>query len=164
MIATPSRVEYVEVIAINVDRSEVYNSIRRQVDLMKWSAWPSETGSSCSVKGDDGKVGAQTIFLDKKGRKFGYQEVTELVENVQVSFKLESKGPPHVPALHFYLSELRPETTHVTLHFTNDITPPFHLPLRLFGVVKWTRQMHVKDLDGLKRFLERSEDYQGHPL
>lgn len=164
MVATPRMVEYVETLTVKAPREDVYNAIRHQSDLMKWSAWPSETGSSCEVAGDDGEVGAQTVFFDKKGAKFGHQAVTDLQENTQVSFMLESKGPPQFPRLHFYLADLGQDTTHVTLNFANDITPPFHLALRLFGVVKWTREMHKKDLDGLKRFLENAETYEGVPL
>lgn len=164
VVATPRIVEYVETTTIDAPRRAVYDAIRRQSYLMKWSAWPSETGSACKVLGEDGVVGAQTVFLDKKGSKFGYQEVTQMTKDASVSFMLESKGPPHLPVMHFYLSDLDDDKTHVSLHFINDITPPFHLALRLFGVVKWTRGMHKKDLDGLKRFLERSEDYSGKPL
>ncbi|MEM1106762.1 MAG: hypothetical protein AAGH87_10260 [Pseudomonadota bacterium] len=42
--------------------------------------------------------------------------------------------------------------------------PPFHVALRLFGVVGWTRAMHMKDLDGLRRFVEKGEDYLGQPV
>lgn len=164
VIATPRIVEYVETTTINAPRDKVYDAIRQQSDLMLWSAWPSETGSNCAVSGDDGEVGAQTVFFDGKGKKFGYQEITDLEKDSSVSFILESKGPPHVPVMHFYLSDLSDEKTRVTLHFVNNISPPFHLALRLFGVVKWTREMHVKDLDGLKRFVERSEDYNGNVL
>lgn len=164
MIATPRIVEYVETVDVLASRSDVYNAIRHQSDLMAWSAWPSETGSTCEVSGQDGEIGAQTIFFDKKGRRFGHQAVTNLIPNTSVSFMLESKGPPHVPVMHFYLTDLDAQTTRVTLHFVNNITPPFHLALRLFGVVKWTRDMHKKDLDGLKRFLEKLENYQGAPL
>lgn len=130
---------------------------------MEWSAWPSETGSACKVEGDDGKVGAKTVFADKKGKAFGYQEVTELADDQQVSFILESKGPPHKPELHFQLSQIDSETTRVVLHFRNDITPPFNLIQRLAGITKWTREMHRKDLDGLRRYVEKAEAYTGEP-
>jgi len=158
---TPRVVEYIETVDIGGSSEQVYDAVRHQRKLMEWSAWPPETGSKCEVEGDDGRVGAQTVFLDKRGKRIGYQEVTALDEGRHVSFKLESKGPPHRPTLSFHLIPIGPEKTRVILAFRNDITPPFHVLLRLFGIVHWTREMHLKDLDGLKRFIERSENYRG---
>ncbi|MEM9809619.1 MAG: hypothetical protein AAF788_00170 [Pseudomonadota bacterium] len=164
MILTPRVVEYVETIEIQAPVERVHNAIRYQKDLMHWSAWPWETGSQCSVQGPDGEVGAQTVFLDKKGKRFGYQEIIELEDKTKVGFKLESKGPPHVPKMDFYTAALSGDRVQVLLHFRNDITPPFHIVLRLAGIVRWTREMHRKDLDGLKRFVEKGEDYRGNQL
>ncbi|MEO1657255.1 MAG: SRPBCC family protein [Pseudomonadota bacterium] len=164
VVATPRRVEYVEIIDVDAPPRAVFDAIRMQRDLMRWSAWPSETGSTCRAVGDDGTVGAQTEFFDKKGQRFGHQEVAAMEPDRLVRFTLESKGPPHIPVLDFHLMPIEPHQTRVLLAFRNDITPPFHLALRLFGVVRWTRDMHRKDLDGLKRFLERSEDYLGQQL
>jgi hypothetical protein len=47
--------------------------------------------------------------------------------------------------------------------FRNDILPPFNLIQRLIGIVKWTREMHRRDLDGLKRYIEQGERYTGEP-
>ncbi|MEM6858340.1 MAG: hypothetical protein AAF559_10755 [Pseudomonadota bacterium] len=164
VFCTPRVVEYVEAIDIEANASKVYDAIRYQRDLMQWSAWPSETGSECKVAGDDGEVGAQTVFFDKKGNRFGHQSVTNLSPIREVSFALESKGPPHVPTLSFYLIEMDEDITRVLLSFRNDVTPPFHLIQRLIGITRWTREMQCKDLDGLKRFLEKSENYIGEPL
>ncbi|MEM9883079.1 MAG: SRPBCC family protein [Planctomycetota bacterium] len=164
VLLTPRVVEYVEVTDISGSADKVYDAIRFQRDLMKWSAWPPETGSDCRVEGEDGTVGAQTVFLNKKGGRFGFQEVAALDAGRSVAFRLESKGPPHQPTLAFHLVPVTPDTTRVVLVFRNDITPPFHVALRLFGIVRWTRDMHRKDLDGLTRFVERGEDYRGTPL
>lgn len=164
LILTPRIVEYVETIDIKAPTQEVYDAIRKQRDLMRWSAWPTETGSNCTAEGPDGEVGAQTVFLDQKGRRFGFQEVTHLEHASRVSFKLESKGPPHVPTMDFYLTGSAEGSTKVLLHFRNTISPPFHVVLRLAGVVRWTRDMHKRDLDGLKRFIEQSQDYRGEAL
>ncbi|MEM9027067.1 MAG: hypothetical protein AAGC70_01730 [Pseudomonadota bacterium] len=164
VILTPRIVEYVETIVIDAPASRVHDAIRYQRDLMRWSAWPSETGSECSVEGTDGNIGAQTIFLDKKGNRFGYQEVTAIQDKAVVRFKLESKGPPHEPTVDIYTVSMEKALTTVVLHFRNDIAPPFHILLRLFGVVRWTREMHRKDLDGLKRFVEKREDYRGKEI
>lgn len=161
--ATPRVVEYVETTSIKGDLRDVYDAIRFQERLMEWSAWPSETGSACAVEGEDGNIGARTVFTDKKGKPFGYQEVIDLEEAEKVSFILESKGPPHKPELHFHLMQIDSETVRVVLHFRNDITPPFNLIQRLAGITKWTRQMHLKDLDGLKRYVETGETYTGEP-
>lgn len=164
LFCTPRVVEYVETIDIDANAASVYDAIRFQRDLMRWSAWPSETGSECKLAGDDGEVGAQTVFFDKKGNRFGHQSVTSLSPIREVSFTLESKGPPHVPSLSFYLIEMSEDTTRVLLSFRNDVTPPFHLIQRLIGITRWTREMHGKDLEGLKRFLEKRENYIGEPL
>lgn len=164
VILTPRVVEYVETIDLNAPASRVHDAVRYQKDVMLWSAWPSETGSECSVAGTDGKVGAQTIFLDKKGKRFGHQEVTEIQDSILVRFRLESKGPPHEPTMDIYTVAMDEGRTKVILSFRNDIAPPFHVLLRLFGVVKWTREMHHKDLEGLKRFVERHENYLGEQI
>ncbi|MEO0364708.1 MAG: SRPBCC family protein [Pseudomonadota bacterium] len=164
LVATPRVVEYVESETIEAPVASVYDAIRYQFSLMQWSAWPSTTGSACKVERNDGEVGAQTVFFDKKGQRFGYQEITQLDPMRLVAFKLESKGPPHVPTLAFHLVPIDDCRTQVILDFSNDISPPFHVLLRLFGVVKWTREMHVKDLDGLKRFCEPPHrTYTGEP-
>ena len=164
VFCTPRVIEYVESIDIQANASKVYDAIRFQRNLMQWSAWPSETGSECKVAGNDGEVGAQTVFFDKKGNRFGHQSVAHLSPIREVSFTLESKGPPHVPSLSFYLIEMGEDTTRVLLSFRNDVTPPFHLIQRLIGITRWTRDMHCKDLEGLKRFLEKRENYIGEPL
>lgn len=162
---TPRIVEYVETQTIDAPVGNVYDAIRFQRDLMRWSAWPSTTGTDCRVENSDGEIGARTVFLDKKGRQFGFQEVTRLERDRGIEFTLESKGPPHKPTLNLYLAPLEDKRTQVILHFVNDISPPFHVFLRSFGVVRWTRDMHRKDLDGLKRFCEPPhETYTGIPV
>lgn len=164
VLLTPRIVEYVETIDIEGPSGRVYDAIRLQHDLMQWSAWPTETGSNCQVEGEDGRIGVPTVYFDTKGQSFGHQEVTALDDGHYVSFRLESKGPPHRPTLDFHLIPVGSDGTRVVLAFRNDITPPFHVVLRLLGVVRWTREMHLKDLNGLKRFVERSENYRGEQL
>lgn len=154
MFLTPRVVEYTETIDVAAPVERVYDATRMQADLMRWSAWPSITGSTCSVSGTDGKVGARTVFLGKDGKPFGHQEITALTEQLSVTFSLTSKGPPQKPELTFYFVSLGPDRSRVLLHFRNRLAPPFHVLLRLFGIVDWTRSMHLKDLDGLKRFCE----------
>ncbi|MEM6612754.1 MAG: hypothetical protein AAF652_10975 [Cyanobacteria bacterium P01_C01_bin.72] len=164
IIMTPRVVEYVETITIKGSDAEIYDAIRYQESLMEWSAWPSETSSTCHVEAQDGEVGAMTVFVDKKGKRFGHQTVEKLSSCRYVSFGLESKGPPHTPTLNFYITPQSNNGCVVMLHFRNHITPPFHVMLRLFGIVKWTREMHLKDLDGLRRYVENAENYKGQPL
>ncbi len=57
---TPKFVKYREEITIDAAVTQVYDHIRFQKDLMRWSAWPSETGSTCECQHKDGRVGAQT--------------------------------------------------------------------------------------------------------
>jgi hypothetical protein len=161
--ATPRTVEYVETIVIKGNITEVFDAIRFQGRLMQWSAWPSQTGSTCNVECDDGKIGAKTVFFDKTGQRFGHQEVTTLLNGTTVSMILKSKGPPQKPELHFHLAALDDDTTQVILYFHNAIMPPLNVLLRVFGVVKWTREMHQRDLDGLKRFVEQGVRYTGEP-
>ena len=164
MILTPRTVDYVETIEINASARRLYDTTRHQADLMRWSAWLSTTGSQCSVAGPDGQLGARTVFLSKDGKPFGHQEIIALTEDRSVALTLESKGPPQKPVLTFYFLPLEEERTLVLLHFCNPITPPFHLALKLFGVVDWTRGMHRKDLEGLKRYNEPPfQTYTGEP-
>lgn len=150
---TPKTVEYVETITIDAPATSVYDDIRYQERLMLWSAWPSTTKSTCACEGVDGAVGARTVFYSK-GKRFGFQEVTRLIDNSAVEFVLESAGPPHKPWMRFDLVRLPEDRTEVRLHFRNEIARPFNLIQRLVGIVAWTRAMHRKDLQGLKRFSE----------
>lgn len=154
VFATPARVRYTESIDIAASAEKLFDYIRYQEHLMRWSAWPSETGSSCVCEGADGEVGARTVFFTRKGDRFGYQEVTALEKDRRVELILKSKGPPQRPKLVFELVPISPERTSVLLHFDNMINRPFNLIMRIAGIVRWTRGMHVKDLDGLKRYAE----------
>jgi len=158
---TPRVVEYVETIEIKGKARHIYDAIRFQARLMEWSAWPPETGSAGAVEGPDGELGARTVFMQKNGTCFGHQEIIALDDGVSVGFVLQSKGPPQKPQLHFHLVPVDSDTTRVVLHFRNDIMPPFSLIQSLAGIVRWTREMHRKDLDGLKRYIERHETYLG---
>ncbi len=149
----PKTVHYKEVMTVISPVAQVYDNIRFQEDLMRWSAWPSTTKSTCEAAGQDGAIGAQTVFFSK-GKRFGHQEVIALEENRLVTFRLFGAGPPQKPTLTFHLDPIGPNETKVTLDFHNDIPRPFNIVLRLFGIVRWTREMHRKDLDGLKRFSE----------
>lgn len=152
--AVPKRVRYTESIEIDAPAAAIYDHIRLQARLMRWSAWPSETGSSCICEGVDGDVGARTVFLTKKGDRFGYQEVTALDPDRRVELVLHSKGPPQQPKLVFELQPLPDGRTRVLLHFHNEIARPFNLLSRAAGIVRWTRRMHLKDLTGLKAYAE----------
>ncbi|MEL6689301.1 MAG: hypothetical protein AAFP28_03190, partial [Pseudomonadota bacterium] len=121
--------------------------------LMRWSAWPKETKSTCTVEGADGETGAKTVFFTK-GIRVGHQEVVSLKENEEVVLTLVGPGPPHKPKLTF---ELRPESdrrTRVLAHFVNELPRPFNAIWKFAGLSKWTREMHQKDLAGLKAFSE----------
>ena len=150
---TPRTVEYVETIVVRATPAEIYDAIRFQERLVLWSAWPSATNSTCAREGVDGAVGVRTVFFSK-GKRFGHQEVIRLIEGRAVELALHSAGPPHRPWMRFDLIPLAPAETEVRLHFRNDISRPFNLIQRLFGLVAWTRAMHRKDLQGLKRFVE----------
>jgi uncharacterized protein YndB with AHSA1/START domain len=149
----PKLVNYFERIDVHAPVSLVYDAIRHQEQLMRWSAWPSATNSTCACEGEDGTVGAKTVFFSK-GKRFGYQVVSALNANQSVSLRLSSAGPPQDPTLTFVLEPTSPQTTRVHLLFENQIARPFQVLLRVFGIVRWTRSMHRKDLEGLKRFCE----------
>ncbi|WP_299519250.1 SRPBCC domain-containing protein [Winogradskyella sp.] len=156
-ITLPVKVQYVEEINLNAPVNAVYDAIRYQEQLMQWSAWPKETKSQCAVKNADGKLGAQTVYL-KNGKQFGYQEVTDLEENEKVSFYLTSKAPfEQDTRLHFYLKEIADNNTYVMLYFDNTLKKPSHIFPHIFGIIKWTHGMHLKDLAGLKKYVENRE-------
>jgi len=151
----PTKIQYIEEIDIKAPIKTVYDAIRYQEKLMKWSAWPSETKSQCAVKNVDGQVGAQTVYL-QKGKQFGYQEVTQLIENEKVSFYLTSKAPfEQDTRMHFLLKEINESQTKVSLYFDNTLKKPSHVFPHVFGIIKWTHNMHLKDLAGLKKFAEK---------
>ncbi len=155
LVALPTKVQYIETISVQATVSKVYDAIRFQEQLMAWSAWPTETKSQCEVKNIDGKVGAQTVYLSK-GKQFGYQEVTNLVDNEKVSFILKSKAPfEQETKLHFLLKPLDSNKTEITLWFDNTLKKPSLLLPYVFGIIKWTHNMHLKDLAGLKNYVEK---------
>lgn len=149
----PTKVRYTETLIIDAASKQLYDNTRLQARLMDWSAWPSETNSTCSCENADGAVGARTVFFSK-GKRFGYQEVTRLVDGQAVELALVSKGPPQSPLLRFEFVPLSADRTEVRLSFDNTLSRPFNVILRLAGIVRWTRKMHLKDLQGLKRYSE----------
>jgi hypothetical protein len=164
VLITPREVRYEESIDIDAPAAALYDHIRLQERLMRWSAWPSETGSACACEGPDGSVGARTVFMTKTGQRFGHQEVVALDPECSVVLTLTSKGPPQTPTVAFDLEPLSPARTRVRLRFDNRIARPFNLVLRLAGIVRWTRAMHRKDLEGLKRYAEPPHrTYAGEP-
>ncbi|MEL7268206.1 MAG: hypothetical protein AAGL34_01380 [Bacteroidota bacterium] len=154
----PSKIQYLETISVNAPIYLVYDAIRYQERLMEWSAWPKETKSLCAVKNTDGQLGAQTIYVNKRGKEFGYQEITHLVPNEKVSFYLESYVAPFEKEvrLHFLLKSIGEETTEVTLWFDELLKKPHFLIAYFGGIPKWVHKMHLKDLAGLKRYVEPS--------
>lgn len=153
-VMLPTRICYVETITLRAPKERIYDAIRYQSQLMEWSAWPTETQTQCQVKGPDGQVGAQTVYTNK-GKPFGYQEITELEPTERISFYLTSKTPfEQKTYLHFHLIACNASTTEVWLYFDNTLKRPSHLLPHLFGIIRWTRQMHLKDLAGLKGFVE----------
>ena len=151
----PTKVQYVEEIQVNAPVKKVYDAVRFQEQLMDWSAWPSETNSQCAVKNVDGQIGAQTVYL-QKGKQFGYQEVTELIENEKVSFYLTSKAPfEQDTRMHFYLRPINENQTIVSLYFDNTLKRPSHVFPHIFGIINWTHKMHLKDLAGLKKYVDK---------
>ena len=157
IIVLPKKVQYIENITVNTDIEKVYDAIRYQEQLMKWSAWPSETNSLCAVKNVDGQIGAQPIFMNKKGKQFGYQEITHLVPNEKVSFFLKSDVAPFEEdvRLHFILQSFNGQQTQVNLWFDETLKKPQFLIAYIVGITKWVHKMHLKDLAGLKKYVER---------
>ncbi|WP_224815147.1 SRPBCC family protein [Hasllibacter sp. MH4015] len=149
----PTRVAYTEEISVDAPVEDVYDDIRLQEHLMRWSAWPKQTKSSCSVEGPDGEVGAKTLFFTK-GKRVGHQEVVHLKENEEIVLTLVGPGPPHRPKLTFELCPEGDARTRVMAHFVNELPRPFNAIWKFAGLTKWTREMHRKDLAGLKAFSE----------
>ena len=152
----PPAVSYAETIIVNAPIKQVYNNIRMQEDLMAWSVWPEETGSTCAVEGTDGEIGARTVYFTN-GERSGFQEIIDLQQNQSIALKLADFGPiPQTPVLTFHLQELDANQTEVTLHFGNRFKRPFQVLAKLLGMPKWVRSMHRKDLAGLKAYAEQS--------
>lgn len=161
---TPTTVRYTETLVIDASAQDLYDNTRLQARLMEWSAWPSETGSTCACENADGVVGARTVFFSK-GQRFGYQEVTRLSDGRSVELALFSKGPPQKPVFRFDFVPLSASRTEVRMNFENTLARPFNVILRLAGIVRWTRKMHLKDLQGLKRYSEPPFlNYVGQPV
>jgi hypothetical protein len=96
----PSRVAYAGGIVVNAPISDVYDDIRPQKHLMRWSAWPQETRPTCGVEGPGGVVGTKAAFFTK-GKRVGQQEVVALKENKEVALNLVGLPPQgHTPFEH----------------------------------------------------------------
>ncbi|MEM9548929.1 MAG: SRPBCC domain-containing protein [Bacteroidota bacterium] len=153
----PSKVQYIESIEIDAPIQNVYDAIRYQEQLMQWSAWPKETKSLCRVENTDGEVGAQTIYLNSKGKKFGYQEITELLKNEKISFYLKSHVAPFEEEvkLDFLMHERTKTKTQVYLFFNEKLKKPAFLIAYFGNIINWVHKMHLKDLNGLKIYVEK---------
>jgi hypothetical protein len=125
IIFLPDKVQYIETITVNATVSKVYDAIRFQKQLMEWSAWPAETKSQCFVRNTDGIIGAQTVY-SKKGKEFGYQEITRLTENEKVTFFLKSYVAPFEKdvRLTFILKQLPNNQTEINMWFTELLKKP----------------------------------------
>lgn len=152
----PAKIQYIETIVVNAPISKVYDAIKYQEQLMEWSAWPAETNSLCQVANTDGELGAQTIYQNKKGKQFGYQEVTDLVENEKVSFYLKSFVAPFEEdvRIDFLLKEISDTETEVKLWFKEKLKKPAFLIAYFGNIIDWVHEMHLKDLAGLKKYVE----------
>jgi hypothetical protein len=153
-IVLPNVVRYSEKIAVDAPIGQTYDNIRFQKRLMEWSAWPEATGATCSLENTDGEIGARTVFFNQ-GKRFGYQEIIDLKPNQKVSMTLVNSGPlKHTPYLDFDLHPISENQTEVRLNFVNTYDKPFQVPAKLLGIVKWTRTLQIKDLEGLKKYSE----------
>ncbi|MEM1216875.1 MAG: SRPBCC domain-containing protein, partial [Bacteroidota bacterium] len=152
----PKKVQYIETITIDAPIDKVYDAIRYQEQLMEWSAWLAETNSLCKVNNEDGVVGAQTIYMNQKGKQFGYQEITKLVKDEKVSFFLKSFVAPFEEEvkMDFILKRLTSDQTEVSLWFDETLKKPAFLIAYFGGIIKWVHRMHLKDLAGLKKYAE----------
>lgn len=88
----PSRVAYTKRVVVNTPISDVYDDIRLQKHLMRLSAWPQETRSTCGVEGPGGVVGTKTALFTK-GKRVGHQEIVALKENKEVALNLVGLPP-----------------------------------------------------------------------
>lgn len=148
-----NEIRYSERVRIGAPREVVFDAILKQEELMAWSAWPEATGADCRVEGEDGVIGTKLVFLSK-GKPAGSQTVTQAVENESVTLELEDASPfGQQPTVKFLVEE--GDGTEVTLQFVNVIRRPFHLVVKGVGIAAWTRELHRKDLQGLKTFAEK---------
>ncbi|MBV6647406.1 MAG: hypothetical protein KI790_18250 [Cyclobacteriaceae bacterium] len=152
----PDKVQYIETVIIKKSARKIYDAIRYQEQLMQWSAWPKETKSDCIVENTDGQIGVQTVYLNKKGKKFGYQEITKLIENEQIDFYLKSFVAPFEKdvRLTFILREHSENETLVVMWFDEKLRKPHFLIAYFGGILKWVHRMHLKDLAYLKEYVE----------
>lgn len=155
----PVRIAYREEIVVGAPAADVYDDIRLQERLMRWSAWPKATRATCAVDaraavgGADGAPGARTVFFSR-GKRVGHQEIVALEPDRSVSMVLEGAGPPHRPRLTFLLHPEAEHRTRVVLDFVNEFPRPFNAVWHFAGLSRWTRTMHRADLEGLKAFSE----------
>ncbi|MDW3223470.1 MAG: hypothetical protein R8G34_11390 [Paracoccaceae bacterium] len=111
-LIAPTRVAYTERITVDAPIMDVYDDIRLQEHLMRWSTWPKDTKSTCTVEGPYGQVGAKSAFFTK-GNRVGHLEGISLKENEEVALTLVGPGLPHHPRLTFELQAIGENLTKV---------------------------------------------------
>jgi hypothetical protein len=154
-VLVSNRVHYQESVLVNAPPDQVFAAIRSQEDLMAWSAWPAATGSTCRLVGPDNQVGTKVEFITK-GKVSGSQTVTEIAPGERVKVALSDPSPfGQLPFVTFYIRSHGVDASAATLEFTNTIRRPFQLIVKGVGIARWVRQLHRKDLAGLKAFCER---------
>ena len=153
--AVSNRVGYRESITVDAPPEQVFRAVLFQEELMAWSAWPAATNSTCRVVGTDGQVGATVEYITK-GKVAGTQTVAEVAPGERVVITLTDPSPfGQKPVVTFHVRPGAAGGTEVALEFANTIRRPFQLLLKGAGIVRWVRELHRKDLAGLKAFCER---------
>lgn len=150
---------WTETVTIDKPVAEVFEAVRDQRVLMRWSAWPDATGYSCAVEGDGRSVGSAIVFTDSGGTEQGRQRIVEIGAGL-VRNRLRNRGPRGQwiePAIDFRLEPYR-NGTKVELDF--DVEPPVPALLRPIAnryLERKVRPLHVEDLRRLKVLLETGE-------
>ncbi|WP_043440777.1 SRPBCC family protein [Arthrobacter sp. L77] len=149
--------QWTETITIEAPRDIVYQAVRDQHTLMRWSAWPEATGFTCRVDGDGMSPGSQIVFTDQKGVEQGRQTLVSADPGI-VRNTMRNRGPRGrwvSPNVDFHVDPVTPTQTRVSLAF--DVDPPvprIMKPLANRWLRRSIRPLHVKDLQQLKDLVE----------
>jgi carbon monoxide dehydrogenase subunit G len=148
--------EWTESIFVSARTDAVFEAVRDQHVLMKWSAWPEATGYTCAVEGDGRSVGSQIVFRSADGVEQGRQRLVAVADGV-VRNRMRNRGPRGrwvEPSVDF---RVEPEGEGSRVHLDFAVEPPVPRVLRPLAeryLTRSIRPLHVADLVRLKALVE----------
>lgn len=89
-----TNIQITKTVAINGSKQEVFDMVKYLNNFPKWSPFlVQDPTQKITVKGTDGKVGAQYHWEGNKGKDLGYQEIVAIEEGKFIGMKCDIQKP-----------------------------------------------------------------------